>query len=234
MDKAQTPGRATEVGQAVIVVGETGVNGGLDKGESRLLPKRKNLISIHNWQHPRHGVGVSAQNRPRHQHQDMIPHRSREHRRKGTQNRQSHIGKRRHCLSSLSRKRSPLRLLCYEGNFPASLKKAKVELKTDAEISQYLIETKDLTPCPDRRVIAVGKPKKVALIACMRKLLTILNGMIDRRTPVEGPSRTIFVTLRTELAGLCPFMPFLPSSLRFGKEAVFPRRSRRNLDFDGA
>jgi transposase len=33
------------------------------------------------------------------------------------------------------------------------------------------------------RLLQAGKPKKVALVACMRKLLTILNAMITRRTP---------------------------------------------------
>ena len=33
-----------------------------------------------------------------------------------------------------------------------------------------------------RRLIAAGKPKKVALIACMRKLLTILNAMTRTNT----------------------------------------------------
>ena len=28
-----------------------------------------------------------------------------------------------------------------------------------------------------QRLLAAGKPKKLALVACMRKLLTILNGM---------------------------------------------------------
>jgi transposase len=32
------------------------------------------------------------------------------------------------------------------------------------------------------RLCAAGKPKKVALTACMRKLLTILNAMIHTRT----------------------------------------------------
>ena len=31
------------------------------------------------------------------------------------------------------------------------------------------------------RLIAAGKPKKVALVACMRKLIVILNIMIARR-----------------------------------------------------
>jgi transposase len=34
-----------------------------------------------------------------------------------------------------------------------------------------------------QRLCAAGKPKKVALTACMRKLLTILNAMIKHRTP---------------------------------------------------
>ena len=34
-----------------------------------------------------------------------------------------------------------------------------------------------------RHLCAVGKPKKVALIAAMRKLLTILNAMIKARIP---------------------------------------------------
>ena len=33
------------------------------------------------------------------------------------------------------------------------------------------------------RLCAAGKPKKVALTACMRKLLTILNAMLAHNTP---------------------------------------------------
>ncbi len=33
-----------------------------------------------------------------------------------------------------------------------------------------------------RRLVEAGKPKKVALIACMRKLLTILNAMVRTNT----------------------------------------------------
>ena len=33
-----------------------------------------------------------------------------------------------------------------------------------------------------RRLLALGKPKKVALVACMRKLLTILNAMMRTNT----------------------------------------------------
>ena len=33
-----------------------------------------------------------------------------------------------------------------------------------------------------QRLVAAGKPKKVALIACMRKLLTILNVMMRTKT----------------------------------------------------
>jgi transposase len=34
-----------------------------------------------------------------------------------------------------------------------------------------------------RRLLAAGKAKKVALTACMRKLLTILNAMVKSQTP---------------------------------------------------
>jgi transposase len=37
------------------------------------------------------------------------------------------------------------------------------------------------------RLLAAGKPKKVALVACMRKLLTILNAMMRDRTPWRCP-----------------------------------------------
>ena len=37
------------------------------------------------------------------------------------------------------------------------------------------------------RLVASGKPKKVALVACMRKLLTILNAMMRDRTPWRCP-----------------------------------------------
>ena len=33
------------------------------------------------------------------------------------------------------------------------------------------------------RLLAAGKAKKVALVACMRKLLVILNAMLNKRTP---------------------------------------------------
>ena len=38
-----------------------------------------------------------------------------------------------------------------------------------------------------RRLKAAGKPSKVALVACMRKLLTILNAMLRARTPWRPP-----------------------------------------------
>lgn len=37
-----------------------------------------------------------------------------------------------------------------------------------------------------QRLLAAGKPKKVALTACMRKLLTILNAMLKHRTPWQA------------------------------------------------
>jgi transposase len=38
------------------------------------------------------------------------------------------------------------------------------------------------------RLIALGKPKKVALIACVRKLLSILNAMVKTNTPWRAPA----------------------------------------------
>lgn len=46
------------------------------------------------------------------------------------------------------------------------------------------------------RLVAAGKPKKVALVACMRKLLTILNAMMRDRTTWQAPSQ-IASTLNT-------------------------------------
>lgn len=37
------------------------------------------------------------------------------------------------------------------------------------------------------RLLGAGKPKKVALVACMRKLLVILNAMIRDRSPWRCP-----------------------------------------------
>jgi transposase len=37
-----------------------------------------------------------------------------------------------------------------------------------------------------RRLLAAGKPKKVALVACMRKLLSILNAVLRDRTPYQS------------------------------------------------
>ena len=34
-----------------------------------------------------------------------------------------------------------------------------------------------------QRLLACGKPKKAALVACMRKLLVILNSMLKHRSP---------------------------------------------------
>lgn len=41
------------------------------------------------------------------------------------------------------------------------------------------------------RLIAAGKPKKVALIACARKLLTILNAMVRDQAPWRAPDLAI-------------------------------------------
>jgi transposase len=41
------------------------------------------------------------------------------------------------------------------------------------------------------RLLAAGKPKKVALIACARKLLTILNAMVRDNAPWRAPELAI-------------------------------------------
>lgn len=38
------------------------------------------------------------------------------------------------------------------------------------------------------RLLAAGKPKKVALTACMHKLLTILNAILQHRTLWQEPT----------------------------------------------
>jgi transposase len=42
-----------------------------------------------------------------------------------------------------------------------------------------------IRPCYER-LLATGKAKKVALVACMHKLLTILNAMLKHQTPWQA------------------------------------------------
>ena len=39
----------------------------------------------------------------------------------------------------------------------------------------------------DERLLEAGKPKKLALVACMRKLLTMLNTIVRTNTPWREP-----------------------------------------------
>jgi hypothetical protein len=55
------------------------------------------------------------------------------------------------------------------------------------------------------RLCAGGKPKKVALVACMRKLLLILNAILKKPHPLEvllspGPLTSKAVAFSTPLA----------------------------------
>ena len=43
------------------------------------------------------------------------------------------------------------------------------------------------------RLVAAGKPKKLALTACMRKLLTILNAMMRSKTTWRQISQSAYV-----------------------------------------
>ena len=45
-----------------------------------------------------------------------------------------------------------------------------------------------------RHLLSLGKPKKLALTACMRKLLTILNAMVKHQTPWHYPISGILQT----------------------------------------
>jgi transposase len=57
------------------------------------------------------------------------------------------------------------------------------------------------------RLLAAGKPKKVALVACMRKLLSILNAVLKHRTlggllstfPLDIQDSCFFLPLFTEV-----------------------------------
>ena len=45
-----------------------------------------------------------------------------------------------------------------------------------------------------QRLLAAGKSKKLALVACMRKLLVILNAMLKQRSPWRNITPAIAVT----------------------------------------
>ena len=52
-----------------------------------------------------------------------------------------------------------------------------------------------------QRLLAAGKPKKLALTACMRKLLVILNSMLKHPLPLVRPDsdsrRPFLLTFKT-------------------------------------
>ena len=70
-----------------------------------------------------------------------------------------------------------------------------------------------------QRLLAAGKPKKVALVACMRKLLVILNSMLKQRSPwraqrarESATRRSLILTFNTvaeqlRLRGVCISLP---------------------------
>jgi transposase len=45
-----------------------------------------------------------------------------------------------------------------------------------------------------QRLLAAGKPKKLALVACMRKLLTILNTIVRTQAPWNAEIGTVLTT----------------------------------------
>jgi transposase len=46
------------------------------------------------------------------------------------------------------------------------------------------------------RLLGAGKPRKVALVACMRKVLIILNAMPKNRTPLRSPKTLVHLQTR--------------------------------------
>jgi transposase len=50
------------------------------------------------------------------------------------------------------------------------------------------------------RLLAAGKRPKVALTACMRKLLTILNAMVKNNTPWRSPNGAVLTILSPPLS----------------------------------
>jgi transposase len=51
-----------------------------------------------------------------------------------------------------------------------------------------------------QRLLAAGKPKKLALTACMRKLLTVLNSTARSERAALGPERSNFLPLQRRFA----------------------------------
>ena len=49
-----------------------------------------------------------------------------------------------------------------------------------------------------QRLLNAGKAKKIALVACMRKLLTILNAMIRSKTVWKSDNIFQYVTLEAK------------------------------------
>ncbi|HEX6703727.1 MAG TPA: IS110 family transposase, partial [Albitalea sp.] len=47
-----------------------------------------------------------------------------------------------------------------------------------------------------QRLLAAGKPKKVAIVACMRKMLTILNAMVRDGAPWDLAKHVLAPTPR--------------------------------------
>jgi transposase len=39
-----------------------------------------------------------------------------------------------------------------------------------------------------QRLVTTGKPKKVAMVVCGRKLLTVLNALLTHQTPWRAPT----------------------------------------------
>lgn len=60
------------------------------------------------------------------------------------------------------------------------------------------------------QLLAAGKPGKVALVACMRKLLTVLNAMIRDNAPWNPLPKSLLHPFPNTVTGARPWLSVLP------------------------
>jgi ketol-acid reductoisomerase len=82
------------------------------------------------------------------------------------------------------------------------------------------------------RLVEAGKPEKVALVVCIRKLLSILNAMMRDRTPWKVYSCSNHLTLKAaalsalsrHISWMTPNRgPRMPAAQRFSRNSPRPR-----------
>ena len=61
-------------------------------------------------------------------------------------------------------------------------------LKSGSKVAMKFVRRNPVLAAFYRRLLSLGKPKKVALVAAMRKLLTIVNALLKHHTPWQVAS----------------------------------------------